>query len=91
MTVELIFDNALVVLPDRLLRGHVVCRDGDIAEIGEGRTQVPGAAAGRTRVALSRDTRETCGTALTRDGRPWPNTPTAMLESSPPPRRRAST
>jgi alpha-D-ribose 1-methylphosphonate 5-triphosphate diphosphatase len=43
MTAELIFDNAVVVLPDRLLRGHVVCRGGDIAEIGEGRTQVPGA------------------------------------------------
>lgn len=43
MTPEQVFDNAILVLPDRLLRGHVVCRDGEIAEIGEGRMRAPSA------------------------------------------------
>jgi alpha-D-ribose 1-methylphosphonate 5-triphosphate diphosphatase len=42
MSGELVFRNATVVLRDRLLRGHVVCRDGAIAEIGEGATALPG-------------------------------------------------
>ncbi|HTZ79764.1 MAG TPA: alpha-D-ribose 1-methylphosphonate 5-triphosphate diphosphatase [Stellaceae bacterium] len=42
MTMELVLDNAMVVLPDRLLRGHVVCRDGDIVEVGEGRARATG-------------------------------------------------
>ncbi|HUN47224.1 MAG TPA: alpha-D-ribose 1-methylphosphonate 5-triphosphate diphosphatase [Stellaceae bacterium] len=43
MTAELVLDNATVVLPDRLLRGHLVCRDGEIAEIDAGRARTPGA------------------------------------------------
>ncbi|HVM82075.1 MAG TPA: alpha-D-ribose 1-methylphosphonate 5-triphosphate diphosphatase [Stellaceae bacterium] len=42
MSGELVFRNATVVLRDQLLRGHVVCRDGAIAEIGEGATALPG-------------------------------------------------
>lgn len=43
MTSELIFDNAVLVLRDRVIAGHLVCRGGEIAEIGEGRTHVAGA------------------------------------------------
>ncbi len=43
MTSELVLDNARLVLRDRVLDGHVVCRGGEIAEVGEGRTSVPGA------------------------------------------------
>jgi alpha-D-ribose 1-methylphosphonate 5-triphosphate diphosphatase len=43
VTTELILDNAQVVLRDRVVAGHVVCRDGGIAEIGEGRASVAGA------------------------------------------------
>ena len=42
MTAELVLDNAQVVLRDRIIAGHVVCRDGEIAEIGEGRTGAAG-------------------------------------------------
>jgi len=42
MSGELVLKNATVVLRDRLMRGHVLCRDGAIAEIGEGETAAPG-------------------------------------------------
>lgn len=42
MTAEVVFKNAMLVLRDRMLHGHVVCRDGAIAELGEGHTSVPG-------------------------------------------------
>ena len=42
MSAELVFRNATMVLRDRVLEGHVVCRDGAIAEIGEGTTAAPG-------------------------------------------------
>jgi alpha-D-ribose 1-methylphosphonate 5-triphosphate diphosphatase len=42
VTAELVLDNAQVVLRDRIIAGHVVCRDGEIAEIGEGRTGAAG-------------------------------------------------
>lgn len=38
MTPELVFDNAQMILRDRVMTGHLVCRGGEIAEIGEGRT-----------------------------------------------------
>ncbi|NBN65192.1 alpha-D-ribose 1-methylphosphonate 5-triphosphate diphosphatase [Microvirga tunisiensis] len=34
---ETVFDNARLVLADRVVDGHLVLRDGQIAEIGEGR------------------------------------------------------
>jgi len=40
---ELVFDNARLVLRDRVVSGHLVCRDGAIIEIGQGRTSVAGA------------------------------------------------
>src|SRR5690349_15813518 len=40
MKSELVLDNARLVLPDRILSGHVVCREGRIAEIGRGRISV---------------------------------------------------
>jgi len=43
VTFELVLNNARVVLRDRVLDGHVVCRDGEIAEVGESRTGVAGA------------------------------------------------
>lgn len=43
MTSELVLDNARLVLRERVLEGHVLCRDGEIAEVGEGRTNVEGA------------------------------------------------
>ena len=43
MTSELIFDNARLVLRDRVIDGHLVCRGGEIAEVGAGRTSVLGA------------------------------------------------
>lgn len=36
---ELVFDNARVVLPDAVVAGHVVVRDGRIAAVGEGRAR----------------------------------------------------
>lgn len=42
MTIELVLNNAALVLRDRVMRGHAVCRDGAIAELGEGPTSVPG-------------------------------------------------
>ncbi len=36
MTVEALFANALVVLPDEVIAGHVLVRDGMIADIGQG-------------------------------------------------------
>ncbi|HTS93572.1 MAG TPA: alpha-D-ribose 1-methylphosphonate 5-triphosphate diphosphatase [Stellaceae bacterium] len=42
MSTELVLHNATVVLPERVLRGHVVCRDGAIAEVGSGPTAAPG-------------------------------------------------
>ncbi|HXP74664.1 MAG TPA: alpha-D-ribose 1-methylphosphonate 5-triphosphate diphosphatase [Stellaceae bacterium] len=33
---DLVLDNARLVLRDRVVAGHLVCRDGQIAEIGEG-------------------------------------------------------
>jgi alpha-D-ribose 1-methylphosphonate 5-triphosphate diphosphatase len=41
MTAELVFNNAMLVLRDRVMRGHAVCRGGAIAELGEGPTAVP--------------------------------------------------
>ena len=43
MTSELVLDNATVVLRDRILYGHIVCRGGEIVEVGEGPANVPGA------------------------------------------------
>ena len=40
MTSDLVLDNARLVLRDRVVEGHLVCRDGRIAEIGDGRTGV---------------------------------------------------
>ncbi|UPG71564.1 alpha-D-ribose 1-methylphosphonate 5-triphosphate diphosphatase [Roseomonas gilardii subsp. gilardii] len=40
---EQILTNATLVLPDRLLDGTILLRDGQIAEIAAGRSQVPGA------------------------------------------------
>lgn len=40
---EMIFNNAKMVLHDQVLNGHVVIRDGVIAEIGEGVTKAAGA------------------------------------------------
>ncbi|TKT74659.1 alpha-D-ribose 1-methylphosphonate 5-triphosphate diphosphatase [Aquamicrobium sp. LC103] len=37
MTSEIVLNNAKIVLADRVLEGHLVVRDGAIAEIGEGR------------------------------------------------------
>lgn len=39
MGTETVFDNARVVLADRVIEGHVVVRDGTIAQIGEGRAR----------------------------------------------------
>lgn len=41
-TAEQVFSNARLVLADRVVDGHLVVRDGRIAEIGEGATAVPG-------------------------------------------------
>jgi alpha-D-ribose 1-methylphosphonate 5-triphosphate diphosphatase len=43
MTTETILTNALLVLPDALQPGTLVLRDGRIAEVQPGRSQVPGA------------------------------------------------
>ncbi len=43
MTSDLVFDNARVVLRDGVLDGHVVCRGGEITDIGTGRTTISGA------------------------------------------------
>jgi len=43
VTSELIFDNARLVLRDRVMTGHLICRDGAIKEVCEGRTSVSGA------------------------------------------------
>ncbi len=40
---ETVFTNALIVLPDMLLSGSVVVRDGVIADLQSGRTSAPGA------------------------------------------------
>ena len=40
MTSDLVLDNVRLVLRDRVVEGHLVCRDGRIAEIGDGRTGV---------------------------------------------------
>jgi alpha-D-ribose 1-methylphosphonate 5-triphosphate diphosphatase len=39
---ETILKNAMLVLADRVVEGHLVIRDGTIAEIGEGATSVQG-------------------------------------------------
>lgn len=36
MTQTTVISNARVILPDRVIHGHVVIRDGLIAEVGEG-------------------------------------------------------
>jgi len=43
VTSELVLDNARLVLRDRVVAGHVVCRGDEIVEIGEGRTSMMGA------------------------------------------------
>lgn len=43
MTPETILTNALLVLPDEVLRGTLVLRDGRIAEVQPGRSSQPGA------------------------------------------------
>jgi alpha-D-ribose 1-methylphosphonate 5-triphosphate diphosphatase len=43
VTSELVLDNARLVLCDRVMTGHLICRDGAIAEVGEGRTSASGA------------------------------------------------
>ena len=43
MTTETILTNAILVLPDALLPGTLVLRDGLIAEVQPGRSQAPGA------------------------------------------------
>jgi alpha-D-ribose 1-methylphosphonate 5-triphosphate diphosphatase len=40
---ELVLDNATLVLGDRVVPGHVVCRDGMIAAVGRGVAGTPGA------------------------------------------------
>lgn len=40
---EFVLTNARVVRPDGVVAGHVVVREGVIAEVGEGGTRVPGA------------------------------------------------
>lgn len=40
---EMILTNARVVGPSSVWRGHVVIREGTLAEVGEGKTRVPGA------------------------------------------------
>jgi alpha-D-ribose 1-methylphosphonate 5-triphosphate diphosphatase len=40
---ETVLTNAVLVLPDAVLRGSIVLRDGRIAELGEGTSAVPGA------------------------------------------------
>ncbi|HUK08889.1 MAG TPA: alpha-D-ribose 1-methylphosphonate 5-triphosphate diphosphatase [Stellaceae bacterium] len=40
---ELVLDNAMLVLSDRVVLGHVVCRDGAIAVVGRGVAGMPGA------------------------------------------------
>jgi alpha-D-ribose 1-methylphosphonate 5-triphosphate diphosphatase len=39
---ELVLANARIVCPRRVVHGHVVIREGTIAEVGEGETRVPG-------------------------------------------------
>lgn len=43
MTGDLVLDNALLVLPDEVVAGHVVVRDGVIAAVERGRTRAAGA------------------------------------------------
>lgn len=43
MRTESILDNASLVLDDEVIRGHVLVRDGLIAQVGEGRSGIRGA------------------------------------------------
>lgn len=43
LTSEIVLDNAYIVLEDAVIHGHMVVRDGHIAEIGAGRCSLPNA------------------------------------------------